>query len=294
MRGRANGNRQATASVDDAALPPHESVRAACLPVKRLYLFLLGTVLCVAGCAQDRSNPPSDDSSRSATAPSATAPDSAQAPLPARQSVRTPSDPDSDPDTSSPLRVLVLGNSIAAGYGLPRPSEQSFPGRLQQRVDSLGWEVRVQNAGLSGETTAGGLRRIGWLLQQPVDVLVLELGGNDGLRGVDLSATRENLTAIVDTTLSRSPEAQILLAGMQIPPNLGPEYTERFRNLYPAIADDYDRVTLIPFILQGVGDTERFMQNDGIHPNAAGQRRVAKTVWQYLRPVLEQMRAEPA
>jgi Lysophospholipase L1 and related esterases len=188
--------------------------------------------------------------------------------------------------------VLVLGNSIAAGLGVP--SRAAFPARLQRKVDSLGWTVTVRNAGVSGETTAGGRSRIGWLLNEKVDVLVLELGGNDGLRGVDLSSTRQNLTAIIDTTLATYPESRVLLAGMQIPPNLGREYTEQFRELYPTLAGQYGRVTLIPFVLQDVATVDSLMQDDGIHPTAAGHRVVANNVWEQLRPILERMRREEA
>lgn len=190
------------------------------------------------------------------------------------------------------MNVLVLGNSIAAGYGLSDPGTQSFPARLQQRVNELGWDVRVQNAGLSGETSAGGLRRIDWLLQQPVDVLVLELGGNDGLRGVDVSATEENLRAIIDKTLNRYPEARVILAGMQIPPNLGQEYTQKFRSMYPDIASSYEQVSLVPFVLEGVGGVDSLMQGDRIHPTASGQRYVADNVWEVLRPILNDLRQE--
>jgi acyl-CoA thioesterase-1 len=190
------------------------------------------------------------------------------------------------------VNVLVLGNSIAAGYGLSDPGTQSFPARLQQRVNELGWDVRVQNAGLSGETSAGGLRRIDWLLQQPVDVLVLELGGNDGLRGVDVSATEENLRAIIDKTLNRYPEARVILAGMQIPPNLGQEYTQKFRSMYPDIASSYEQVSLVPFVLEGVGGVDSLMQGDRIHPTASGQRYVADNVWEVLRPILNDLRQE--
>jgi acyl-CoA thioesterase-1 len=252
----------------------------------RLYLLLIGSVLLLAGCGQDRSNPSAASDSASAPAQGRAA-DTAAVPAEGGASAGA-----ADESGADPLRVLVLGNSIAAGYGLSDPATQAFPARLQQRVDSLGWNVNVQNAGLSGETSAGGRRRIGWLLQRPVDVLVLELGGNDGLRGVDPAATRENLTAIIDTTLRVSPEARVLLAGMQVPPNLGADYTESFRQIYPAIADEYDRVTLIPFILEGVGGVDSLMQDDGIHPTAEGQRRVAATVWEQLRPVLESLRRE--
>jgi acyl-CoA thioesterase-1 len=123
-----------------------------------------------------------------------------------------------------------------------------------------------------------------------VDVLVLELGGNDGLRGVDLTSTRENLTAIIDTTLAHSPKARILLATVPLPPNLGPEYTERFRDLYPQVAARYDRVTLLPLVPEGIGSVGPYMQSDGIHPNVAGHRYVAQNVWEELRPLLQRMR----
>ena len=244
----------------------------------RLYLFLLAVVLFVAGCGQDRSN------SSSSPPP----PDTATAQTTSRAS--SPSAPDTTAEKG--LRVLVLGNSIAAGLGVS--SEAAFPARLQRKVDSLGWNVTVQNAGVSGETTAGGRSRIGWLLNEEVDVLVLELGGNDGLRGVDLTSTKQNLQAIIDTTLAAYPESRVLLAGMQIPPNLGPEYTKKFRALYPTVAEQYDRVTLIPFVLQDVATVDSLMQSDGIHPTAAGHRVVARNVWQQLRPLLERMRTKEA
>lgn len=238
----------------------------------RLYPLLLAGVLLVAGCGQNRSN---------STSPSPS-PDTATAPSSSEQTAAAP-----DTTSADGLRVLVLGNSIAAGLGVS--SQAAFPARLQRTVDSLGWNVTVQNAGVSGETTAGGRSRIGWLLNEEVDVLVLELGGNDGLRGVDLSSTKQNLTAIIDTTLATYPESRVLLAGMQIPPNLGREYTERFRELYPTLAGQYDRVTLIPFVLQDVARVDSLMQEDGIHPTAAGHRVVAQNVWKKLRPILETM-----
>lgn len=236
----------------------------------RLYLLLLVGVLAVAGCGENRSN---SSASRTADTTESAATSSSPAPT-------------SDTANVDRHRVLVLGNSIAAGLGVS--SDAAFPSRLQQKVDSLDWPVRVQNAGVSGETTAGGLRRIGWLLEAPVDVLVLELGGNDGLRGVDPSATRENLQRIIDTTLATYPDAYVLLAGMQIPPNLGSDYAEQFRRVYPEVADRYDRVTLIPFVLEDVAGVDSLMQDDGIHPTAAGHRFVARNVWTHLRPVLEQ------
>ncbi|MGI9176166.1 MAG: arylesterase [Rhodothermales bacterium] len=194
------------------------------------------------------------------------------------------------PSGSTAPTILVLGNSLAAGYGLDDP-DQAFPGLIQQKIDSLGWDFRVVNAGVSGETTAGGLSRIDWLLRQEVDVLILELGGNDGLRGIATEATRENLQAIIDRTRDRYPDVQVILAGMQIPPNLGQAYTTRFRDLYPALAEAAD-VHLIPFLLEGVGGVRRLNQGDGIHPTAEGQRIVAENVWKTLKPVLESIRRE--
>ncbi len=241
----------------------------------RLYPLLLAGVLLVSGCGQNRSNSTPPSSAPDTTASSTEKPAS------------------TDTTNQDALRVLVLGNSIAAGLGVP--SQAAFPARLQQKVDALGWNVTVQNAGVSGETTAGGRSRIGWLLSEEVDVLVLELGGNDGLRGVDLSSTKQNLTAIIDTTLATYPESRVLLAGMQIPPNLGAEYTERFRELYPTVAKQYERATLIPFVLQDVATVDSLMQDDGIHPTASGHRVVAKNVWERLRPLLEEMRkTDPA
>jgi len=179
--------------------------------------------------------------------------------------------------------VVVLGNSLAAGYGLD--PEQAFPALLQQKVDSLAWNVVVVNAGVSGETTAGGLSRIDWLLRERVDVLILELGGNDGLRGIATEVTQQNLQAIINKTRDRYAEARVVLAGMQVPTNLGPIYTERFRNLYPELAREND-VALIPFLLEGVGGISALNQSDGIHPTAEGHRIVAENVWETLRPVL--------
>ena len=184
--------------------------------------------------------------------------------------------------------MLVLGNSIAAGSGVD--PDEAFPARLQQRVDSLGWNVEIINGGVSGETTAGGLRRIDWLLRQPTDVLIVELGGNDGLRGTDLDATRSNLQAIIDKARAEYPDVRILLAGMQLPPNLGPDYTQRFRSLYPELAKA-NNVGLIPFLLEDVGGVDSLMQSDGIHPTADGQRIVADNVWDELRPVIQSLRA---
>ncbi|PEN07886.1 arylesterase [Longimonas halophila] len=249
-----------------------------------LYLLFGLSVLLLGGCGPDRSNPASDASSTSDTTAQSTAP---------RAQADSASAVDADEAEDAALHVMVVGNSIAAGYGLS--PEEAFPAHLQAKADSAGYDVHVTNAGLSGETTAGGLRRLPWLLRTPVDVLVLELGGNDGLRGIDPSTTQENLTAMVDTTRARNPEAEVLLAGMQVPPNLGADYTERFRAVYPTIADERESVTLIPFVLEGVAGNPELNQPDGIHPTAEGQRIVAQNVWQYLEPILERrLQSEPA
>ena len=190
--------------------------------------------------------------------------------------------------------ILFLGTSLTAGYGIG--AEYAYPAIIQQKLDSLGYSLRVINAGLSGETSAGGLRRIDWSLQQPIEVLVLELGANDGLRGLPVSALRDNLREIIERTRKRYPEAGIVIAGMEAPPNLGGPYTTEFRNVFREVADEYD-AALIPFLLQGVAAVPDLNQEDGIHPNIAGQQRVAANVWQVLHPVIRRTLArsqEPA
>lgn len=180
--------------------------------------------------------------------------------------------------------VLFYGNSLTAGYGV-EPS-QAFPALVGQKIDSAGLNYTVVNAGLSGETTAGGKSRIGWVLRQPVAVFVLELGGNDGLRGLPLAGTRKNLQAIMDTVRQKSPQATIVLAGMQIPPNMGTTYTREFRGLFKELATKNNAV-LIPFLLENVGGIPKLNQPDGIHPTPAGHKIVANTVWKVLKPVLK-------
>ncbi|GAA5521249.1 arylesterase [Aliifodinibius salicampi] len=184
----------------------------------------------------------------------------------------------------NPQRILFFGDSITAGHGIDE--NEAFPALIQQRIDSLGWNYKVINGGLSGETSAGGLRRIDWMLRQPVDVFVLELGGNDGLRGVDLSTTKDNLQKIIDKVREKYPEATIVLAGMQVPPNLGQEYTEEFRKMYPELAEEND-TELVPFLLEGVGGNKELNQSDGIHPTAEGHKVLAENVWEVLKPILK-------
>ncbi|TVR30959.1 MAG: arylesterase [Balneolaceae bacterium] len=179
--------------------------------------------------------------------------------------------------------VLFFGDSITAGYGLD--PEDAFPAIIQQKIDSLGLSYRVTNAGLSGETSAGGLRRVDWVLQQHVDIFVLELGGNDGLRGIDPSSTKENLQGIIDKVNQRYPEAKIILTGMEAPPNMGQSYTEEFKSIFGELANEND-VIYLPFILEGVAGDPELNLPDGIHPTEEGHKILARNVWEVLEPVL--------
>jgi acyl-CoA thioesterase-1 len=180
--------------------------------------------------------------------------------------------------------ILILGDSLAAGFGLD-PSE-AFPSLLQKKVDEAGLKFSVINAGLSGDTSAGGLRRIDWLLKRRVDVLVLELGGNDGLRGIPAAATKTNLQAIIDRAKQKYPRAQVVIAGMQMPPNMGMDYTTTFAKVFPDLAKA-NHAALIPFLLEGVGGKPELNLPDLIHPTAEGQKIVTENVWKVLKPVLE-------
>ncbi len=187
-------------------------------------------------------------------------------------------------ETRPPARIILfLGDSLTAGYGLDR--EDAYPAIIQGKLEKSGLPYRAVNGGVSGDTTAGGLRRIDWLLRQPVDILVLALGANDGLRGVTVESTRENLQAIINRAREENPEVKILLAGMQLPPNMGNEYTKSFRKIYPRLAQK-NNIKLIPFLLEGVAAMPNLNQSDGIHPNIKGHQIVAKTVWTYLEDLL--------
>lgn len=181
--------------------------------------------------------------------------------------------------------ILFFGDSITAGYGIEQ--DQAFPALIQHKIDSLGWEFSVRNGGLSGETSAGGVQRIDWMLQNDTDVFILELGGNDGLRGIDPKSTKQNLQKIIDKVKEKYPEAAIILAGMQVPPNLGADYTRQFKNIYPELAQSND-ITLIPGLLQEVGGKSDLMQADGLHPTGKGHKRMADTIWKTLKPILQQ------
>ena len=179
--------------------------------------------------------------------------------------------------------IVFFGNSLTAGYGLS--PTQAFPALIQNKIDSLGLPYKVINAGVSGETSSGGNTRIDWILRQPVDIFVLELGANDGLRGIPLSETKKSLQSIVDKVKSKYPAAKLVFAGMQIPPNMGQKYTTEFRNIYSEIATR-NRMTLIPFILEGVGGETKLNQEDGIHPTAEGHRIVSGNIWRVLVKLL--------
>lgn len=185
-----------------------------------------------------------------------------------------------------PVTVMFFGDSITAGYGLEEG--QAFPSLISMKADSMGWSVDVIDAGVSGETTAGGLSRINWVLQREVDIFVLELGGNDGLRGINPDNIKENLHGILSTVRSVYPGAVILLTGMEAPPNMGEAYTSRFRQVYRDLADEH-QVLFMPFILEGVAGNPALNQPDGIHPTAAGHRVIAENLWAILQPVLAKM-----
>jgi len=187
--------------------------------------------------------------------------------------------------------VLFLGTSLTAGLGVD--PDDAYPALVQARVDSAGLPFRVVNAGSSGETSAGALRRLDWLMRQPFDVLVVETGANDMLRGADPDSTRANLRRIIERVRAERPDTRIVLAGMMALPNLGREYGARFQAIYPDLAREY-RLPLIPFLLEGVGGDPALNLPDGVHPNEQGHRRVAGTVWTALEPVLRQEAAAAA
>lgn len=181
-------------------------------------------------------------------------------------------------------RVVFLGTSLTAGLGLRSPAER-WPERLDRKADSAGVPIRTVNAGRSGDTSAAGLSRLDWALAEPVGVMVVELGANDGLRGQPTAALADNLREVIDRTRAAWPDAQILLVGMEAPTNLGAEYTARFRAVFTEVATEKE-VALVPFLLDGVAGVPELNQSDRIHPTAAGHARVAETVWPYLEPLI--------
>ena len=221
---------------------------------------VLLAALCAAGavaCSQDNTPPP---------------PSAASSPAPASAA----------PSTSNRPRIVFLGDSLTAGLGLPQ--SQAFPSVLDEKLRAFSASVQVVNAGISGDTAAGGRRRLNWALEGDVRVLVLALGANDGLRGNPVPAMKADLQAIIRAAKARG--ITVLLLGMEAPPNFGPEYTAEFREAFRDLADDED-VAFVPFFLEGVAGVPALNQSDGLHPNAEGTQRVAATVWKALEPIVE-------
>jgi acyl-CoA thioesterase I len=225
--------------------------------MRRVLYFIWMPILCLVSCGNGKS------SSQSSEQPS----------------LRVENSNENKPTKN----IVFFGNSITAGYGLD-PSE-AFPALIQNRIDSLHLSYKAINAGLSGETSAGGKSRIEWILRQPLDIFFLELGGNDGLRGIPMSETSSNLQTILDKVKQKYPSAKIVLAGMQIPPNMGKLYADEFRDLFPKLAKK-NNLYLIPFLLEGVGGVDSLNQPDGIHPTAQGDKIVAENVWAVLKGIL--------
>jgi acyl-CoA thioesterase I len=186
--------------------------------------------------------------------------------------------------SSSTETVLFFGDSLTAGYGLDDPSE-AFPGVIQTKIDSAKLPYKVVNAGVSGETSAGGRGRINWILKQKIDVFVLELGANDGLRGIPIAETTQNLQAIIDAVRARYPNAKLVILGMQVPPNMGAQYASGFKLIFFQLAAK-NNIALVPFLLKNVGGVPSLNQKDGIHPTAGGAKIVAANVWEILQDVL--------
>ena len=181
--------------------------------------------------------------------------------------------------------VVFLGDSLSAGYGVK--ATEAFPALVAEKIRAANLPYQVENAGVSGDATAGGLRRIDWLLQRPIDVLVIELGANDGLRGLPVAAIKSNLQTIIDKTKSKNPGVKVVIAGMQMPPNLGGDYASSFQSAFGEVAKA-NNATLIPFLLEGVGGMRELNQSDSIHPTAAGHRVIADVIWRTLEPFLRQ------
>ncbi|SHJ27559.1 arylesterase [Pseudozobellia thermophila] len=195
-----------------------------------------------------------------------------------KASEEAPRDPKTEVKDNAKV-ILFFGNSLTAGYGIDM--EEAFPALIQARLDSLGLNYKAINSGLSGETTSSGLNRLKWVLDQQVDIFVLELGANDGLRGVSLVETKKNLQSMIDLVRAKSPDIKIILAGMQIPPNMGQAYAIEFGRLFPELAEA-NNVDLIPFLLENVAGRAELNIEDGIHPTAEGHKIVMENVWQVL------------
>jgi acyl-CoA thioesterase-1 len=234
-----------------------------CLGLACAWLLVFSIAACSSG---DAESSPADSAPNSPEAPSGEQATAQRRAEPARTPV-----------------VVFLGTSLTAGYGLPE--DQAFPALIQARIDSSGLDYRVINAGVSGDTSAGGLRRLDWLLRLPIAALVLELGANDMLRGQSVALLRSNLAMILDRTSNAHPDVRFLIAGMRAAPNLGRDYVGEFDAIYPALASEYD-TAFVPFLLQDVAAKRSLNQADGIHPTAAGHALIAERLWKELQPIL--------
>lgn len=201
---------------------------------------------------------------------------------PSNESVDSPTEEISKEDSKT---IVFFGDSLTAGLGLD--PQEAFPAVIQDTLNSLGMNYTVINSGLSGETTASGRNRLDWVLNQKADIFILELGANDGLRGIPLAETRTNLQAIIDAVRQKNPNTKIILTGMQIPPNMGQDYTSEFRKIFPDLAEK-NTLPLIPFLLEGVAGNPELNQEDGIHPTIEGQKIVADNVWAVLEDVVRE------
>lgn len=225
-------------------------------------------LLPLCGCGGDSEVEPSPQTLASSDVAPATSED-----------IGSPEEPGTEP------LVLFLGDSLTIGYGLD--SAFSYPALIEAKIEAQGYPYEVVNAGVSGDTTAGGLRRFDWLAKRRIDVLVLALGGNDALRGVEPESTRKNLQGIIEKARASNPEIRIVLTGMQAPPNLGSRFTEPFRSLFPELAEK-NQLDYVPFLLEGVAGDRTLNQADGIHPTAEGQEILAENVWKVLERVLRE------
>lgn len=186
-------------------------------------------------------------------------------------------------ETATPRRMVILGDSLTAGYGIAKAD--AYPALLEAKLKETKASWQVANGGRSGDTTKNGLARLRWLLKKPADVLVIALGGNDGLRGLSSEEMRKNLKAMVDLARKDSPNVKIVLAGMQMPDNMGVEYVKAFQEVFPSLAHE-EKLTLIPFLLEGIAGDDAFNQEDRIHPNEDGHKKIAETVWKALQPLV--------
>jgi acyl-CoA thioesterase I len=236
-----------------------------------LTVMLLVTMLLLTGCQSQPKQAPAQP----AVDPVMNPPSSTAATGNASTDAASPTTKDARPI------IVAFGDSLTAGYGLPE--DQSYTTLLQEKIDAGGYAYRVVNAGVSGDTSAGGVRRIEWALEGDVKYLILELGGNDALRGLPVNELRKNLSQIIETAQKR--QVKVILAGMEAPPNLGAAYTNGFRQVFRELAQQY-KLPLIPFVLEGIGGQPELNQADGIHPNAEGEKRMTENIWRVLQPLL--------